>query len=103
MIMIFKLLVLLLIANLASAFSFEAWSRSNFHGRVKTYTTRGTFYPGYNIASYRWSSPGGDGCCVRMCSGGGSVGYWCPSHSNGVPSARFNKIIIGCDNEQLVC
>ncbi|CAG8632747.1 4043_t:CDS:1, partial [Paraglomus occultum] len=53
--------------------------------------------------SYRWDSPPQDGCCVKMCNGGGEVGYWCPSHSNGVPSSDFDKVVIGCNEEQLLC
>lgn len=101
--MLYKFIFVLLIAHLASAFHFEAWSESNYHGTSKTYHQRGTFVPGFIIKSYRWESPSGDGCCVKMCYGSRNVGYWCPSHSNGLPSSKFNKIVIGCGDEQLVC
>jgi len=102
--MIYKLIAILLIVRLASAFSFEAWSEHNFLGNVKTYTTKGSFSPGFVIKSYRWDSPpASDDCCVRMCNGQQDVGYWCVSHSNGTPSSDFNKIIIGCGSDKLVC
>src|SRR5438128_4636761 len=101
--MISRLITVLLIVQLVSAFSFEAWSENNFHGTVNTYTQRGAFIPGYVIKSYRWDSPDNDHCCVRMCNGHADVGYYCPSHSNGVPSSDFDKIIIGCNEEQLIC
>ncbi|POG79880.1 hypothetical protein GLOIN_2v1523840 [Rhizophagus irregularis DAOM 181602=DAOM 197198] len=101
--MLFKFIFVLLIAQLASAFYFEAWSQPNYHGAAKTYTHRGTFRPGYTIKSYKWDSPIWDDCCVRMCNGNRNVGYYCSSHSSGQPSANFNKVVIGCGNEQLIC
>ena len=102
--MICKLIVLLLIMRFVSAFSFEAWSDNDFRGSVITYNNPGTFVPGYVIKSYRWDSPpASDDCCVRMCNGQQDVGYWCVSHSNGTPSSDFNKIIIGCGSDKLVC
>ncbi|CAG8724201.1 44555_t:CDS:1 [Gigaspora margarita] len=103
--MFLKCIVMMLIAHLVlvSAFSFEAWSQNNFQGTSKTYTQRGTYKPGFTIKSYRWDSLFNDRCCVRMCNNGNDVGYWCQSHSNGLPSSDFNEIVIGYNNEQLVC
>ncbi|KAK2858531.1 hypothetical protein FQN49_004645 [Arthroderma sp. PD_2] len=88
-----------LLAAGAYGFQFQAYSQSNFHGSVRNYDKS----PGFTIKSYRWNSPSGDGCCVKMCSGGSEVGYWCPSKSNGRPSRNFNKVVIGCNDEQLSC
>ncbi|CAB4474074.1 uncharacterized protein OCT59_023681 [Rhizophagus irregularis] len=98
--MLYKFIFVLLIAHLAS-FHFETWSENNYTS--KTYHQRGTFVPGFIIKSYRWESPSGDGCCVKMCYGSRNVRYWCSSYSNGLPSSKFNKIVIGCGDEQLVC
>ncbi|CAB5395296.1 unnamed protein product [Rhizophagus irregularis] len=76
---------------------------SKINDAFQTYTHRGTFRPGYTIKSYKWDSPIWDDCCVRMCNGNRNVGYYCSSHSSGQPSANFNKIVIGCGNEQLIC
>jgi hypothetical protein len=38
-----------------------------------------------------------------MCNGHTEVGYWCPTHSNGVPSAAFNNVVISCNDAQIIC
>ncbi|GBC28559.2 fungal-specific transcription factor domain-containing protein [Rhizophagus irregularis DAOM 181602=DAOM 197198] len=100
-----KLQIFLIKFKLSSKINdaFQAWSQPNYHGAAKTYTHRGTFRPGYTIKSYKWDSPIWDDCCVRMCNGNRNVGYYCSSHSSGQPSANFNKVVIGCGNEQLIC
>ncbi|GAQ87127.1 hypothetical protein KFL_003330090 [Klebsormidium nitens] len=62
-----------------------------------------SFWQGPVYADLRWNSPSNDGCCVKMCNGHAEVGYRCPTKSNGLPSAAFNKVVIGCNSVQLVC
>src|SRR5581483_2908222 len=99
--MLYKIIVVLFFVQLASAFSFDAYSETNYQGTYTRYDNFGTYSPGYTIRSYHWNSEEGDGCCVKMCDGSREVGYWCEAHDH--DDSNFNKIVMGCGNDRLEC
>ncbi|KAJ1965920.1 hypothetical protein GGI12_000441 [Dipsacomyces acuminosporus] len=86
-------------------FRFSAWADNGYTGQQFSTTGTGTFNLGFKARSYKWESPGGDGCCIKFCDGGRETGNWCPSHSNDNVAGgnQFNKVAIGCGGTTLNC
>ncbi|PPQ85534.1 hypothetical protein CVT24_009519 [Panaeolus cyanescens] len=89
----------------ANAFTIAAWSNPNYSGTQFQTSGHGTFYLSFTAKSYKWISPGNDGCCIKFCNGSRETGYRCPAYSNTNVLAinQFNKVVTGCGSTVLNC
>ncbi|KAK4224439.1 hypothetical protein QBC38DRAFT_458273 [Podospora fimiseda] len=85
------------------AYRLSVYSKDNYQGTQKTYTTKGSRSVGFTVKSWIWTSTPGDGCCVNFCKGSTSMGRFCGSARKEVSSAGVNKVVTGCGNDVLNC
>ncbi|KAG7289910.1 hypothetical protein NEMBOFW57_006287 [Staphylotrichum longicolle] len=56
------------LAGTSSAYRISVYSKDNYQGTQKTWTTGGTHSVGFTVKSWIWES-GADGCCIAFCKG----------------------------------
>ncbi|KAK4164021.1 hypothetical protein QBC43DRAFT_353719 [Cladorrhinum sp. PSN259] len=97
------LLTAVLAGASVSAYKVTLYKNTGFSGTSKSYTTAGSKSLSFNARSWKWSSPVGEGCCVRFCYNGKDVGYRCGSDSNTKSSSAIDKVVLGCGSATLKC
>ncbi|KAL2111194.1 hypothetical protein VUR80DRAFT_193 [Thermomyces stellatus] len=92
-----------LLAGLTQAYEITLYSKEGWSGKEVTFETGGHHEVGFNVHSWEYISPPGDGCCVRFCYKGEPVGYRCSADSNYRSSSPIDEVATGCGSDLLDC
>ncbi len=57
------------LAGTSSAYKISVYSKDNYQGTQKSWTSAGSHSVGFTVKSWIWESPLGDGCCIAFCKG----------------------------------
>ncbi|KEZ39870.1 hypothetical protein SAPIO_CDS8815 [Scedosporium apiospermum] len=87
----------------SSAYKISVYSKDNYQGTQKSWSSNGSHSVGFTVKSWIWESSLGDGCCVAFCKGSTNVGRYCGSARKPVSSAGVNKVVTGCGSAVLNC
>ncbi|KAK5656019.1 hypothetical protein OQA88_5158 [Cercophora sp. LCS_1] len=91
------------LAGTSSAYRISVYSKDNYQGTQKTWTSGGSHAVGFTVKSWIWESPAGDGCCIAFCKGSTNVGRYCDGARKAVSSAGVTKVVTGCGSAVLNC
>ena len=53
----------------SSAYKISVYSKDNYQGTQKSWSSNGSHSVGFTVKSWIWESSLGDGCCVAFCKG----------------------------------
>lgn len=57
------------LAGSSEAYRISVYSKDNYQGSQKSWTSSGSHAVGFTVKSWIWSSAAGDGCCIAFCKG----------------------------------